>query len=249
MDRSLIQSQLQTYKKKRDLNLFFLFGAALFTLILYIILNLLKINFNLIVSITLGLLVILTILMVYLRPKILTYSMYYKYYLMLMDALEPRRAQLKPFTQSFIDKLKNEEGLDSITNTPNFVIYYKLVDRIKEVRSKGKTLIAVVLAKHKHADFYVPELEKAFENIQSREKKYIKKQIIIQMNKYDTYDEITKENLDKIINLVDGSNVLVHINCGMMLDTKQVYFLRPQKRFPNKYYYFGTLLIERLLEI
>ncbi|MFA7417056.1 MAG: hypothetical protein WCZ19_00800 [Acholeplasma sp.] len=248
MGSSLIKEQLKTYKRKRDVHLFFLLIGVIATLIVFILLNLLKVNFNIIVTITLILVVALTVIIIYIKPRIITYSMYYKYYLMLDDGMNQRTPNRLPFTKSFIEVLNNN-GYDSIANSKNFLVHYKIVDKLKEVRAKGKTLVAVVMAKTKNSDFYGAELQKLFENIHEKQKRNIRKQIVLQFQKYDTFNIETKEEIDKIINMVDGPNAVIHITCGMILDTQNIYFLRPNTKFPNRYYYYGVHTLETLLDI
>lgn len=247
MERNLniILEQLKKYKKKRDLNLFFLLVGVVFSVIVYLVFHLLGVDFSVIAPIMMLLIIGLTVAILIMRPKILTYSMYYKYYKMLADNQGPLTVNVKPFTKTFIKKL-NEMGFDSNFQTNNFIIHYKIYDKLKDIRSKGKAIVFAVMAKNDQAKFYSGELDTAIEQIVSAQKKPIKRQIVLQFKKYSSFNQVNKEEMDQVINLVDGGFVLIHLTCGIMLDTNQIYFLRPKKVYPNKFYYYGSKLIYEL---
>ena len=65
--------------------------------------------------------------------------------------------------------------------------------------------------------------------------KKLKKQVVLQFKKYDTFDEDTKNEMDQIINFKAADNYLIHLTVGYMPKTNQIYYLRPKKRYPNKF--------------
>lgn len=182
-------------------------------------------------------------IVIYLRSKLVYYLMYYYYFTMLIDNIEPKTPYKKLYTSTWLKQF-SEKGFEKTMDNDDFVIYHKFYDKIPKFGRTGRVLIAFVVSKNEAYDFYDLRVNDQIENIYQNYKyqKRVKKQLIIHFKKYQNYEEKLKEELTHIINFKNGDYVYINLPIGYFVSENKVYFLRPKKKFPNKYYYYAVQL-------
>lgn len=178
------------------------------------------------------------------------YTVYkYNYLLMLDEDLPQIKAQRNMFTsnweESFLD-----EGFLLHTKNASFSIYYQITDKDSTYKSFGKSLFCIVVNKTEKLDLYNSQIQDSIKKIyDENEKKYsrLKKEFVVQFKKYKTFNDETKKEIQKILNFKQDSFSIVNLTVGYFEDSNKVYYLRPEKRFPNRYYYLICKFIEKYI--
>ncbi len=169
---------------------------------------------------------------------------------MLADDMGRFKVPVKPFTPTFFKNL-SEEGFTSSKTHADFVLYYQFSKKLKGLVSASQSLIVVIMAKDDALDFYSDYINEEIEKIYKKhqEIKRVKNQIVLQFKKYGKYSEDAKKEADQIINFHQVNGTLLHITCGLFVDEGTIYYLRPKKAYPNRYYYYASETIKRLCEV
>ena len=238
------KDRLEYHKKKRDFFLFFLLCLLILVLGSFLTLALIEIDIDLLAMIYLPLFIGVFFIITKFRQKVLFHSMYYQYFLMISDKMGLIAVPRKIFTASWLKRMY-DKGFGKRVEMEDFIYFYQVVPRIKKpIYSKPLVLICVI-AKTEDFDFYSPaldnEIKKIYEN--DKEANRARNHIVLQFKKYQFFNEAAKDELDKIINFRVGKDNLIHLNIGYFVDENAIYYLRPKKRFPSKYYYFSTNII------
>ncbi|CDR30346.1 Uncharacterised protein [Acholeplasma oculi] len=240
-----IQKQYQYYLKKRNHFLFFIIGSVFVLALIYIILLQFQIDDSIILTIQLPLAVILSVYILIKKQKFNYYVMQLEYYTMLKDDLGPIHAPVSFFSKSFVEKIQ-EDGYHEGYQNKDFILYYQFIPKLKNIVKSGHVLIVLLFAKHPKFDFYSDEVDKIIQNLYMnyKDEKKVRKQLVLQFKKYESFDLDVKMDLDGIINFKAADNYLIHLNVGYFTKTNEIYYLRPKTRFPNKYYYVLSELIQ-----
>lgn len=247
MGTILIEEKYKQYKNKRYLTLLFLYVYIFFYITLFLILFLqVKLDIQHIVTIYLVLTIILTGIVIFAKTKTEVYAMQINYLSMLLEENMQIKLKNKIYTKSWllnIEKTYQKKDFD------NFIYYYKFVDKTDTIISRGTTLINIIVSKIENIDFYSDNIFSIIENNikNSLKPKKVRNQITLQFNKYKKFDEDIKQELDKIILYKTISNSITNINIGYFEENNEIYFLHPQKRYPNKYYYYACSIINDIV--
>jgi hypothetical protein len=241
-----IQQSLKYYAKKRNYFLFFVTSFLLILGIGYFGFVELGVNSDLIVTIYIPIVIAFLIYVIWYRQRYSYYIMQLEYFRMLNDAQGPMTVPRPIFTQSFIDTFKKDGFIEGLTEA-SFVLYYRFSKKVEGIVNSGQVLEVIVLAKHETVDFYSQDIDKAVQNLylKYKDEKKVRKQIVLQFKKYTNFDEDAKFETDKIINFKAANNYLVHITVAYIPKQNQIYYLRPIKRYPNKFYYYASTQINK----
>lgn len=243
-------NQLKYHKKKRDFFLFFLLCIFFLVPGSFIALVIADVNMDTITLIYFPVFLITLFVIFRIRSKLMYHSMYYQYFLMIEDNLGIIKLSHKIFTPSWLGNLKNK-GFIETSNLPEFLTYYQVMPKIKKYVYAKSLVMICIIAKNETLDFYASEVDDELKKIYTNNKEANKsrRHIILHFKKYQNYSEAVKEELDKIINFKIGRDNLIHINIGYFVNQNAVYFLRPSKKYPNKYYYYAVQMIKELCGI
>ncbi|NLD26469.1 MAG: hypothetical protein GX661_03825 [Acholeplasmataceae bacterium] len=151
----------------------------------------------------------------------------------------------KIFTPSWLNNIISEELVHK-KDLHDFLCYYQVIPKVKKYIYTKSLVLVCIVAKSENFDFYSDEVDKEIQKIYETDNdaKRSRKHIVLQFKKYQTYTEAAKEEIDKIINFKVGRDYLVHITVGYFVDQNTIYFLRPKKKYPNKYYYYASKKIQ-----
>lgn len=245
-DQLDIKKQYKFYLKRRNLFLFFIITVLIVIVGSYVTLQAIGTDEDLLLSLLFLVLLILLVLVSWYRQRFNYYVMKLEYYRMLNDQLGLIQLKKPIFTQSFIDQFI-QDGFVEGSNHPDFILFYQFYPKIKSLVNSGQVLVCIVLAKKDNFDFYDEKLDQAIQSLYLNYKdgKKVKKQIVLQFKKFDTYNKESQDEINKIINFKVANNYLIHITIGYFYKQNQIYFLRPKKRYPNKYYYYAVELIKK----
>lgn len=246
MGRNLKNKNLSFYGKKRNLILFFLLGMLVVIIAVFLTLFLLKIDNNLLITLSLIAITAYLFLFVFLRNKFLVYDTYYQYLLMIENKKDPYKLTMKLFTARWIKKI--EETYELKVDEKEFQLYANYIKKESKPLRMKDTLVLVVVAKTQDFNFYSTEVEKEIEMLH-RTKNKIRRQIVLQFKRYDELNDEATNEIEQIINFKNGQNQMIHITAGYSDKSNELYFLEPKKRYPSKYYYYACALIKDLTNI
>jgi len=246
MGRNLKNKNLSFYGKKRNLILFFLLGMLVVIIAVFLTLFLLKIDNNLLITLSLIAITAYLFLFVFLRNKFLVYDTYYQYLLMIENKKDPYKLTMKLFTARWIKKI--EETYELKVDEKEFQLYSNYLKKESKPLRMKDTLVLVVVAKTQDFNFYSTEVEKEIEMLH-RTKNKIRRQIVLQFKRYDELNDEATNEIEQIINFKNGQNQMIHITAGYSDKSNELYFLEPKKRYPSKYYYYACALIKDLTNI
>ncbi len=242
-----IINNLKMFRKKRMYFLFFLHIPYLLVLISFLVLYftgvltqapLITVYF--VVSIAMTLAYFAT------RNKYMFIVMQTEYFKMLYEDNGPISIYGKLYTTSWIDSFKRDEFIQG-PEYADYTYFYKFIKKSNELIRTKNTFLCIVIAKNSHFDFYGDAIDREIQTIfmNYKDSKKIKKQVVIQYKKYEEFSKSIKNQADQIINFKFIDQYIVHVNVAYFAKESRIYYLHPQKRFPNKYYYYACKLIEK----
>lgn len=240
--------QYEAIKRKRDLIIALIYVIAFILIALFLILYLqVKLKLELISGIYFFLIAGYFLFIILVKPRLVDYSMQVKYLAMLIDDLKPVKITKKIYTKSWLDKFKNIYNF-SVCNYEKYMIFYKFTNQLEEIRNKGKVFLAVVVSKVEDLDFYADDINKILEDLKNQEKR-VTKQLILQFKKIEKFKEEKIEEFKEIICFSVHSHYIINIPVAYFVDNNTIYYLRPLKKFPNKYYFYMNELIKDICGI
>jgi hypothetical protein len=243
--------QLNYYRKKRNLILFFtLMPPPLFLLIWAMLQYVLMVDSNILLSIYIPIILGYLIYVNIFRSKLAYYVMYYNYYHMLtyQEGLQDVSGTL--FTKSWLAQFETD-GFKKTADTKDYMIFQQFYAKLKTITNSGHVMVSMIIAKHGEVDFYDEKIQKQIDdelNLYEDYKK-VKKQIFIQFKRYNELDEVAQHEITQIVNYKHDNQYLIHMNVGYSYDEKKAYFLCPKKRYPNKYYYYTCQQVKKYCKI
>lgn len=207
------------------------------------------INKNILDGIYLLVVIVVFVLIIKLKNKLNYYVYRYNYLLMLEEDLPPvktKRALLSDnWKQHFI-----KDGFTKHISTKRYSIYYQIPNKDSVFKEFGNTLVCVVVNNDPKLDLYSQtiqnKIKEIYEKIESKHRN-LKREVVIQFKEYENFDEDAKKDLQKILSFKQDSFTLINISVGYFPKTKQVYYLRPERRYPNRFYYLACNLIKRYI--
>ncbi|MGI6360209.1 MAG: hypothetical protein ACOX02_04130 [Acholeplasmatales bacterium] len=240
---STIISKYKYYKKKRNLLLFFAYLPLIIGIPLFSYLFILG-NKDIALTLLLVFVLIYLGLILYLRAQIYAYVMYLKYFEMLINKMPPQKIKRKLFTEKWLEKIQKDYELRK--DTKDYELFSKYIKRDSFLSYIKNTSVIIVLAKHEGVDFYSPDIEHETARIVGENK--VRQSVVLQFKRYRAFSEEAMESIEQVINYKDGFQHVIHITIGYVDTINEIYFLHPKKKYPNKFYYYGTTLIKRLCE-
>lgn len=241
-----VQQRYRYYLKKRNNFLFFTLVIFILLVSSFAILWATGNSFDLLSTIYFPVVLIVLGIVTWYRPRYNYYVMKLDYYRMLKENLGLIKLNKPLFTKSFVKQFI-EDGFKKAPSHPDFVLYYQFFTKLPAIVNSGQVLVCIVLAKNENVDFYSDDLDHAINKLYETypDRKKVRKQIVLQFKKYKQYNEDIKDEIDRIINYKVGDNYIIHITIGYFQENQQIYFLRPKKRYPNKFYYYAVKLIRK----
>lgn len=240
----MINTEYELMKKKK--NIIIIFISFSFSLLLGLCLFLYlseSVSDNIAIPVIFIIVVLYLFLIIYLRSKLVYYLMRYDYLRMVTENLGNLNVKKKLYTKSWISNIESN-GFKKFIETDEYILYYQFIKKIPRFGKTGQLLINMIVSKIEDIDFYKKEINDHFEKIYNsyEDEKKVKKQIVLQFVKHESYSDDKKEKLQEIINYKNGEQVLIHLSVGYFVNENQVYFLRPIKKYPNKYYFYACNL-------
>lgn len=184
----------------------------------------------------------------YLRSRYIIASMHYDYLRMIHDDLGLIPV-LEPLNTTNLVKNILATGHELSLEYSDFRVFYKLHNKINEIGKTGKVLTLYLVSDDLNFDFYSDKVSQAIELVYQKLKANVSRQIIVQFKPYSTFDPKAKEDMHRIINLVNGPMTIVQLTAGYIQTENSIYYLRPQKRYPNRYYYYATKMIDSVVNL
>jgi len=248
-----LAQQLNYYKNKRNLFLFFIIFPLSFIISFYFINFFFDwVNQSVLDTILLLFLLVYLLLVSVLKARLNVYSMYYNYYSMLIDEIGIQTLQ-KTFDIEKFRLLLNKKGYTIKINNKDFDIYtHSLLTKNNDYFQKNEGVLHLVLIKNDTIKLYNETIENALQQIYrglESEKKVIKHRINLVLKPLPSLDLDIQTEFQKIINIQHGKESLIQINIAVLNNEKKIYYLSPKKRFPNRAYYEAVHEIKRLLSL
>lgn len=239
-------NELKFFKKKKNRTLFvlsFSFSLLLIAIIMILVKDLVN-NEWVMTFYFLGLFAYL-FFVVYIRSKLVVYTMNYYYHSMIEEDLGLLDVSRKLYTQSWLNQFKNAGFKQSYENN-DFVLFHQFFKKIPNIGKTGYALVIFVVSKKENFDFYKNDVniqvERLYDNYEYERR--VKKQIIIQFKKYEQYSDDHKKELQEIINFKNGDQVVINFPVGYFVKENKVYYLRPSNKFYNKFHFYASNLIK-----
>lgn len=177
------------------------------------------------------------------------YSMHYRYHRLYEDASLPYKIEEK-FNSKWLLSFK-QKGYFHYFEDNSLLIYYKITkSKRKNIFFEEGILEIFTILKDNQQDFYSDILDDKYREIwiQHHKKNKISKQVIIQIKKYDSFNETLKNDLDRIIIFHEGKNYLITVNGGYFEKESIFYYLHSKKYYPNRYYKYACDLIDEFIK-
>ena len=242
-----MMNQYETIKKKKNKFIFVISFSFLLTLSVALFLIFQPFfNKDIGYSIFLVLLLGYVFFLIYFRSNVVEVMMKYDYFRMLDEDLGLIQTGATLYTKNWLKDL--EENFEKHYEDSEIIFYYKFHKKLPKLGRTGRVLVYVIVSKEEDYDFHSNTINKHVEEVYNNypHEKRVRKQIGIHFKKYQSFNEKHKEELQEIINFKNGDILLMNIPVGYFVKEHKLYFLRPLKRFPHKYYYYTTNLIKEL---
>lgn len=181
--------------------------------------------------------------------NIITFTVYeYNYLLMLKEDLPPVNLTQNLFDDNWKKVLFNK-GLKLHEKTEELELYYIFSSKDNDFKTFNRTMICIVVNKTNNLDLYSDKVQQSIKRIYEKNEKQtkVKNEVVIHFKTYETLDEKTEKEIHKIISFKQDLFSITNITVGFIKDINQIYYLRPEKRFPNKQYYLTCELIKELI--
>ncbi|MCU0105470.1 hypothetical protein N7603_07345 [Acholeplasma vituli] len=246
MDKPITLKKAQ--KEKNTILIVISFSFALIVTVFSVLYFGHLVDEGILLSILLVTAILYLFLITYLKSKFVIAMMQYDYLRMVHDDLGSIPLKHPLFTTKFYNNIV-ETGHELGVEYESFKVFYKLNPKLVGIGKTGKVLTIFITSELENFDFYTDQVFAAIEKVNSKTKGHISKQIIVQFKPYNVFDSNTKEDMNRIINLKNGQMVIVQLTAGFIREDNSLYYLRPVKRYPNKYYYYATKLIHSVVDV
>ena len=180
------------------------------------------------------------------KQMMVTISMYTYYYRMIDENLPPFEVVHHPYDTSFNKELTKHQFTIGV-DRPLYQIYYRMFPRLPYVKRTGLSMIWIVITKAK-MDTYDSRIEDDVVFIKSKipESQRIQNEITLVFHQLDSWNESNKVKVQKIVNFYVQNRAMICIPCAVIASKKQIYALRPNKKFPNKYYFVAIQFLREI---
>lgn len=245
--KSLIEQQYNNYKKKKNAAVAVVSFSFVFVLTVGTWLFLQQsFDQNLAYTILFILLFAYLVFIVFYRSKIVLYAMKFHYFRMIHENVGLIKVNNRIYTAGWLKKFV-DGGFEKAYEDDDFVLFVQFFNKIPRLGRTGRVLVCFVVSKTIDYNFYNNKLDEVIETVYDgyKDQKKVKKQIVIQYKKYDSFSEEHQEELQEIINFKNGSQLYINLPVGYFVDEQKIYYLRPIKQYPNKFYFHTCALIEQ----
>lgn len=244
--RRIIQSSLQIYQNQRRI-IIGLVSILFFSTIFFFILAYTNPDFAFLQTVVFLFLIILVLVLFGLRQRMFTITMYVHYFRMIAEQQPPFSVSILPLNEQFKEVLI-KDGYARGVDRPTHQIYFKHYRQLPFVKRTGPTIVWMILANQEDFNPYAEPIERDFEQIKLTlpPNTPVFNEITLVSRRLSTWDSLQREKMDKIVNFSIHNRAMVTIQYGQ-LPTNQVYALRPQRQYPNKYYYAGMQIMFKLM--
>lgn len=205
------------------------------------------ISIDLLNTIYLFVLLLYLFFVIQIKNKITYYNYQYNYLIMLQEDLPPIELTQILFDNNWKQKLTNK-NFTLHEKTSEMELYYVFANRKNEYKQFGRAMICVVVNKEVDLELYDDKVQQSIKRIYEKNDKQtkVKNEIVIHFKTYETLDDKAKTEIQKIIAFKQDLFSITNITVGFIKDINKVYYLRPERRFPNKQYFLACQLIKEL---
>lgn len=191
-------------------------------------------------------------LLLTIRQQLFTTNMLMHYYRMIEENLPTVKGNYSPYDATFDTRLKTLGFTLGIENVL-YRIYYQVHPRTPYIKRTALTLVWLVVfnANERESPFFLERSEEDFQYIKTMipSSQKILNEITLWFQQVDEWQQPQKAKFQQIINFVMSNRAVISIPCAVLPTQKTFYYLRPNKQFPNKYYYAAIKYIEAILEV
>ena len=248
MDTRLgVQSKYKYYRFQRNLILSLMFFGLILVLTISLFSVFIYPNDNGLQSIAFFILLFYGIGVLFARQILLSVNMYYDYFRLIQENVPAFQANVLPFSSSFHARLV-EDSYQLVSQSPQFSIHYKIFNKMPYVKRTGVSLIWIIELNDENIWFHDALLENEISYLKDQHlgKAIYANELTLIFKKTVELNEINKASFQEIINFSFHNRAVITIPCAVIPKKKAIYLLRPQKKYPNKYYY---ALIKHLFQI
>lgn len=180
------------------------------------------------------------------KQMMVTISMYTHYYRMIDENLPPFEVVHHPYDASFSQELTKHQFTIGV-DRPLYQIYYRMFPRLPYVKRTGLSMMWIVITKTT-MDTYDSRIEDDVVFIKSKipQSQRIQNEITLVFHQQDSWNDANKVEGQKIVNFYVQNRAMICIPCAVMPSKKQIYALRPNKKFPNKYYFVAIQFLKEI---
>ena len=246
----MYKDEIKKLRIKKNTIIFVVLFSVIALVLFYFLAHKFKlVDANILDGVYFFLVIVYFVLIVTFKNRFNYYVYKYEYLLMLEEDLPPIKTKKEILSDSW-QQLFLKDGFKKYVNTTKYAIYYQIPDKESPFYNFGKTMLFIVVNKDKDLDLYGTTIQNKIKEIYTKiEKDYprIKKEVVIHFKEYERFDDESKKELQKVLNFKQDTFTLINITVGYFKDKKQVYYLRPEIRYPNKFYYLACDLIKRYI--
>lgn len=212
--------------------------------------SIVKVNTDLLIGIYLIISMGFVFLLYYYKEKVSIYYNQYSYLLMVKDNLGyiPLKANV---LDSVWDAKVIKLGFKLYEDSNFLKIYYTLSNQNQNYKNIKSTIIFLVILKTDKIDFYGSHIQAVIRSVmeQNESRNQIKGEIVLQFMDYDQTEADGISNAQKIINYKSNRYFIVHITAAILRHKNKWYYLRPIRRYPNRYYYESCQIMNQLCQL
>jgi hypothetical protein len=165
---------------------------------------------------------------------------------MIEEGVTPFEVGTHPYLGSFKKVLESHQLILGV-DRPLYQIHYRVFPRLPYVKRTGLSVIWLVIIKDE-IDLYDSRIEDDVFFIKSKipQSEKIQNELTLLFYEIKSWEESKKVTAQKIINFYVQNRAMISIPCAVISPKKQIYALRPQKQFPNKYYYVAIQFLKEI---
>jgi len=243
----LAKSPFQYYRFQRNFIVSLVFLGLIVVLVLIFLTMVVFPDSNGLQTIAYFSLVLYGIGVMFARQLLISINMYYHYFRMIDDNAPMFRAQRMPLSDQFQQFLLFDTYTLGVKND-QFSIYYRVYSKLPFVKRTAQTIVWVIELYDDHLGFHDPKLEQEINRIKTNQliKKTYFNELTLIFKKTATTEKKTKETCQEIINFSVSNRAIITLPCAVVTQKQSIYVLRPNKQYPNKFYY---ALIQILYEL
>jgi|LakMenEpi03Aug12_release.lakeMendotaPanAssembly.Ray.scaffolds.fasta_scaffold12948_8 hypothetical protein len=243
----LEKTSLIHYRFQRNLVLSLVFFGFFLTSSLIVLATFIFPNSNGLQTISYFVLLLYGIGVLFARQLLVSINTYYHYFRMIDENQPMFRAQRLPLSDQFQRFLLQETYTLGVKNK-QYSIYFKLYSNLPFVKRTAQTILWVIELYDDHLGFHEPRLEQ--ETIRIKTNQLVKRtylnELTLIFKQPETMDKKTIETFQEIINFSVSNRAIITLPCAVVTQKQSIYVLRPNKQYPNKFYY---ALIQILYEL